>query len=212
MVISKFGYTMVLCPEKVIFLSDRKTLLMADVHLGKASHFRKAGLGIPLDIYKQDLRSLNDVIIKYQPEEIVIMGDLFHSTYNFEWEEFLDLLSVFKDINFILLKGNHDILLSKRYKANNLIVKEQMEMNNIILTHEPLNSVPEGRYNLYGHIHPAVRIKGRSKQSLRLPCFIFTEDSGILPAFGRFTGLATLKPNKSSEVYVVSENEVIQLQ
>ncbi len=203
---------MVLCPEKVIFLPDRKTLLMADVHLGKASHFRKAGLGIPLDIYKQDLRSLNDLIIKYQPEEIVIMGDLFHSTYNFEWEEFLDLLSVFKDINFILLKGNHDILLSKWYKANNLIVKEQMEMNNIILTHEPLNSVPEGRYNLYGHIHPAVRIKGRSKQSLRLPCFIFTEDSGILPAFGRFTGLATLKPNKSSEVYVVSENEVIQLQ
>jgi DNA ligase-associated metallophosphoesterase len=202
---------MILSHEKVIFLPKEKILLLADVHLGKVSHFRKEGIGIPQDTYKQDFRSLNDVIIRFSPKHIVIMGDLFHSTYNREWDDFIEFISVFENLQFTLVKGNHDILQKNRYLATNFKVVEELLLDKMIITHEPLDIVPDEMFNIYGHIHPAVRIRGRSKQSLRLPCFMFYHNRAIMPAFGRFTGLATQKPTVENDIYVISDNSVIHL-
>jgi DNA ligase-associated metallophosphoesterase len=202
---------MILGSEKVIFLPDLSTLLIADLHLGKVAHFRKAGIGIPFESYKEDYRSLNDVLINYSPNKIVIVGDLFHSTYNNDWENFIEFLSVFSEKQFILVKGNHDIMSDVRYASPNLSLVETYILGDLIITHEPMVEIQEKKYNLYGHLHPGVRIKGRSKQSLRLPCFYFENNFGIMPAFGRFTGLALQNPNVDTEVFIIAEEKVISL-
>lgn len=211
MEISKFGHRMILGSEKVIFLPDLSTLLIADLHLGKVAHFRKAGIGIPLESYKEDYRVLNDVLIHYGPNKIVIVGDLFHSIYNNDWENFIEFLSVFSEKQFILVKGNHDVMSDVRYASSNLTLVEDYTIGDLIITHEPLEEIQEKKYNLYGHLHPGVRIKGRSKQSLRLPCFYFENNFGIMPAFGRFTGLALQTPTVETEVFVIAEEKVISL-
>ena len=79
-----------------------------------------------------------------------------------------------------------------------------------IFTHEPLE-IEHKLYNLAGHIHPGVRLKGKGNQQHRLPCFYFGKKSGILPAFGSFTGLATIKVKKENRVFVITKTEVIKV-
>ena len=90
---------------------------------------------------------------------------------------------------------------------------EPYEQGPFILTHHPLKEeeVPEGLYNLCGHIHPAVYLRGRGKQGMKLPCFHFTTKQGVLPAFGEFTGTAIMRTKKKDQVFVVSGEKVIEM-
>jgi len=67
------------------------------------------------------------------------------------------------------------------------------------------------KYNLIGHIHPGVQLKGSAKQSIKLPCFYFGVQQGILPAFGAFTGLTALKVKKNYRVFVIVEKTVFEV-
>jgi metallophosphoesterase superfamily enzyme len=55
---------------------------------------------------------------------------------------------------------------------------------------------------LSGHIHPCVRLSGKARNSMTLPCFWFAEKFGVLPAFGDFTGTYRVVPKKGDQVYV----------
>jgi hypothetical protein len=54
-------------------------------------------------------------------------------------------------------------------------------------------------------------VNGLGKQSLRFPCFYFTQNHCILPAFGKFTGLANINPGKYDVVYALVEDNIIKL-
>ena len=210
--IHKGGENLLLCPEKVIFVPEKKVLLMADLHLGKVTHFRKAGIPGPDQARKTDFRKLNDTIELYNPEKVILLGDLFHSNYNSCWDDFVEFIDIYQTIDFSLVIGNHDILSSPKYEKSRLTLHDQsLSLGDLVLTHEPLDHVPEGKYNLYGHLHPGVRLIGGSKQTLRLPCFHFNENQGVLPAFGRFTGLYIIAPKAGDEVFAITANAVIKV-
>ena len=84
-------------------------------------------------------------------------------------------------------------------------------MDPFLLSHHPMKEVPEGQYNLAGHIHPCVYLSGQGRQRTRLACFYFGEQQGILPAFGTFTGMASLQVKRGEQVYVIAENSVIEV-
>ncbi|MGB3619143.1 MAG: phosphoesterase, partial [Catalinimonas sp.] len=65
-------------------------------------------------------------------------------------------------------------------------------------------------YALAGHLHPAVRLNGGGA-SLRLPCYWFGAQQGLLPAFGAFTGTATVRPRAGDGVFVIAEEQVMQV-
>jgi len=69
-------------PYKVIYIPDMKTLLIADVHIGKVSHFRKNGMAIPSTIIDTNFLRLNHCLEFFNPDEIYFLGDLFHSRWN----------------------------------------------------------------------------------------------------------------------------------
>ena len=66
-------------------------------------------------------------------------------------------------------------------------------------------------YNLAGHIHPGVRMIGGGRQIITLPCFYFGEKQGLLPAFGIFTGLKRITPEKNDKVFVIAENRIVEV-
>ena len=74
------------------------------------------------------------------------------------------------------------------------------------LAHEPV-PVP-GAYVLAGHLHPCVTLGGRASQRLRLPCFHFGASTGVLPAFGAFTGMHPVRPVAGERVYLVADGVV----
>lgn len=195
-----------------MYWQEHKILLFADVHFGKAAHFRKAGIAIPEQIHQSDLDRIKYLTRLYNPQRIIFLGDLFHSAYNNTWQTFENFWKKEIDIVPELILGNHDILDATHYSFlqlhhGNLIIDP------FILSHYPLETTElSGYYNLCGHIHPSIRITGRAKQSLRVECFYFSKNHGILPAFGNFTGSFNM-PVKSSDdkIFAVTNQKILQL-
>ncbi len=210
MTISLEGHTLTLLPQKAIWWEEEGALLIADLHLGKANHFRKAGLAVPHAPNVTNLENLIALLQAYQPQRVLFMGDLFHSHYNIEWESFGQVLSHFPGTEFELIQGNHDIMSDYQYEKISLrIYRDPLKLGNFLLSHEPLEDF-EG-YNLAGHIHPGVRMRGRGRQSLRLPCFYFGKRQGLMPAFGALTGTYALKPSTGDSIYVIVEGKILQV-
>lgn len=74
------------------------------------------------------------------------------------------------------------------------------------------NTQTESRYIFSGHIHPGISIRGIAKQSLHFPCFYFTDNYCVLPAFSRFTGTHSIDPQKGENVFAIVENQILQVQ
>lgn len=207
------GEELYLLPEKALYSPKHKTLLAADLHLGKVGHFRQAGIAIPGELAEADLLTLDNIISDHDIEQIIILGDLFHSGVNFDMNLFASWRDKNKDIQIDLVKGNHDVLTGEVYSYFNInTYKKYYLWQNILLTHEPMSNdlqLAGCNYVLCGHVHPAVRLVGRGRQSVKLPCFFFGEKQGILPAFGEFTGGFVVKPKPKEKVFVISEGTTV---
>ena len=201
--------TLHLLSEKAIFLPDHDMLIVSDLHFGKIEHFRKNGIGLPVNAARKDIDKLEILIGKVRATDIVFLGDLFHSDYNNAWPAFKKMLERFPSKTFHLVLGNHDILDESLYSGIELAY--QLDINDLILTHEPMDVITEGKYNLCGHIHPGVKLKGKGKQSLRIPCFYFGKHTGILPSFGTFTGTHVMKPVEGDRIFVVQDELVLEV-
>jgi DNA ligase-associated metallophosphoesterase len=193
--------------QKAVFWREEKTLVISDLHLGKASHFRKHGIAIPNNSAKRDLEKLQDLILEFQPNTIIFLGDLFHSHYNKEWDDFIKLRKQFSEISFILIKGNHDILSPQHFIENNILIYDTLEIYNILFSHEKKENT-DCIFQFYGHSHPGIKIKGTGKLSVKLPCFAQQKNSLMLPAFGALTGLHLISKNDYEKIYAVGEEKI----
>lgn len=212
MVISLQEETFRLHSYRALFWEERSALMMADLHLGKVSHFRRAGIPVPVAASDANWDRLYSLLLDLKPKQVFFLGDLFHSEYNPVWEDLGQLIQQFSGIDFILIRGNHDVLPAHCYEEAGLtLYAEGKPEGPFWLTHHPVADPPTGYYNLAGHIHPGVTLRGLGKLSKRVPCFYFGEKGGILPAFGTFTGLANVRPVNGDRVYVLAGDEVLEV-
>jgi DNA ligase-associated metallophosphoesterase len=200
-----------LLSQRALYWEAQKTLLLADLHLGKVNHFRKAGLPVPVKANEKNVELLLEIIQLTKPERVIFLGDLFHSHYNEEWEVFGQLLKNFPTISFELVVGNHDILSDHQYQKLGIIMHQELQLGPFLLTHHPLENYAGELYNLAGHVHPGARLVGKGRQSLTLPCFHFGKQQGLLPAFGAFTGLSQVSPKKNDQIFVIVEDKILKV-
>ncbi len=198
-----------LLPEKALWLPEHRMLVLADLHLGKITHFRKAGLYMPAVNGQADLLLLQELMDRYQPSFLVFLGDLFHSQVNSEWLLLVDFLHQNPGMKPILIRGNHDILPVEYFNDSHMDVLDEMQVGNLLLSHEPLQDLPEQVLNIAGHIHPGYLLQVRGRQTYKLPCFYLHGQTFLLPAFGRFTGLYTVKKDLNNNVFVIAGQNVI---
>lgn len=200
--------TLYLLPEKALFWEEKKLLVIADLHLGKAGHFRKSGIPVSDLVHSKDILTLDKLIQRHKPKEVILLGDLFHSDHNQGWEVFRRWLKSKAPLPFKLVLGNHDVLEFSNYRIDNLEVMESLDIYPFSFTHIPDS---HSLYNIAGHIHPAVRLRGKARQSVRIPCYYFGHKNGILPAFGNFTGTARINIEKTDSVFGIAESRVIKI-
>lgn len=202
------GETLHLLSEKAILWQN--ILLVSDVHLGKVNHFRKNGLAIPIKAGQDNYVRLAALIRNYKPERVLFLGDLFHSSINQDWDRFTSFLSTFPGVSFELILGNHDIIDLKVFQKHlDAVYLESLIIDPFILTHHPQHHA--SYYNLCGHIHPSFKLTGRGRQSMRLPCFHFSDSCGILPAFGTFTGTHTIQPSETDKIFLIANKELVKI-
>lgn len=198
--------TFILHPSGALFWEDRKALLISDVHLGKISHFRKHGVAIPNTAVSKNFTRLTEVVDYFDPEKVVFLGDLFHSSKNSEWNLFVEWAECCV-AQIILIAGNHDVIKKENYDKIEVKVFQELEIDGFLLTHHPTEG--DGVYNFAGHIHPGIELCGFGKQSLKLSCFFQSRNQMILPAFGEFTGKYIMVPAKGDVIYAITKEEVI---
>ncbi len=197
-------------PAKAILWPKENILLIADLHLGKINHFRKSGIPVPVDAEYENLDRLAYLLLNHKVDRVLVLGDLFHSTYNQVWRLFKTFLTRFETIQFDLIMGNHDILEESHYDASNLtIYKYSLSLGPFYFTHHPESSA--GVYNICGHVHPSVHLRGTARQGIRLPCFYFSKHQAILSAFGAFTGNGKIKGNKSDHIFAIADGTIVKV-
>ena len=206
-----------LSSERVVFWEDEKALILSDSHFGKTGHFRKSGVPVPQNIFLEDLQRLFNLLQFYKPEQLIVVGDLFHSHANKELDLFSRWRKDFSHVSFVLVKGNHDILPAGWYRENNIEVVECLEIHGILLMHdkecenEAMNK-PHLKGIISGHVHPAVALKSGPRQAVSLPCFYFNGIHCILPAFSHFTGNYVVRPQKKDAVFAITSKEIMRLE
>jgi uncharacterized protein len=213
-----------LTTDRTMFWEEEKALVVSDLHFGKTGHFRKSGIAIPASIYKEDLQRLVVQIQYFQPRELIIVGDMFHSSANKELELFLKWRSDLSGIGIRLVRGNHDILQEDWYANADIQLSQQtLTRNQFHFIHDISDQLTKKKgffknekgkrlYFFSGHLHPGIRIDGAGRQSLYFPCFYFGKKYAVLPAFSRFTGTAAIYPESEDQVFAIVNQELIRLQ
>ncbi|HNG18359.1 MAG TPA: ligase-associated DNA damage response endonuclease PdeM [Candidatus Obscuribacter sp.] len=211
------GETITVLPDKAVFLPSRKTLLVSDIHLGKGQAFRARQFFAPAGVCAADLQRLLQVVTAYKAERLIILGDLVHSRdgINEELDRlFLDFRAKTKNVETILVLGNHDLRVNFSSKWRLSLVNGGFEEDGFFFEHgdedtkaqinENNKTNRSGLFRFSGHIHPAVRLHGAGKASERMPCFWLRsrERCLVLPSFGRLTGAFTVSPQTSDRVFI----------
>jgi DNA ligase-associated metallophosphoesterase len=207
------GEDLVLLPERVAFWPAKKALFVADFHLGKAASFRKAGIPLPSGTTTENVERLGHAIDKTGAKQVVFLGDFLHSKEGraaSTFARFAQWRETRRSVELTIVRGNHDKKAGDPPQAWGARCIEAGErLGPFVLNHEP-GAARGGGYALAGHIHPAVRLCAFG-ESLRLPCFWFGARYGVLPAFGAFTGNAEVLPRRGDQVFVIAEQEVLQV-
>jgi DNA ligase-associated metallophosphoesterase len=202
--------------ERAVYWPAKKMIIVADVHLGKTGHFRKSGIAVPQQVFKEDMQRLVTLLQMYKPEQLIIVGDLVHSKQNKELDLFIRWRNNFRLLNIELIKGNHDSLQKSWYDTASINVHaDLLQIEKFAFIHDGTDiakhSIQSDVYFFTGHVHPCVSIKGSSRQSLCFPCYYFSSSYSILPAFSYFTGSAVIEPKRSDTVVAIVNKELIKI-
>ena len=197
-------HTLTLLGGRAAWDAARRTLLVADLHLGKAESFQAHGVPMPSDGDRQTLNALLALSHQHQPQQVVVLGDLIHSRLGLtaDLRAKLRALPELLGCALHLVGGNHEL----GSWIEGLPQEPAQAQGPWWLSHEP-DSRP-GYLNICGHLHP-VALVGRGSNRLRLPCFSYAPgiERLALPAFGALTGGHPVDPGE--QVWLVAEGQVV---
>jgi DNA ligase-associated metallophosphoesterase len=172
-------------PQGALFWPSRRALLVADLHLEKASWFARLGQMLPPYDTLATLSDLSDVVASTGATEIWCLGDSFHDRHGCDRlsaDARALLTGLTAATRWTWITGNHDPGIADHCGG---AVVDEAEVDGLLLRHEA--DPAERRPELSGHFHPKLRISHRGRQVSRR-CFVATERKVILPAFGALTG------------------------
>jgi uncharacterized protein len=207
------GERLVLLPERAAYWGRAHTLLVADPHFGKAAAFRAAGVPVPRGTTTGSLARLDAALGRTGARRIVFLGDFLHAREGREPEttrvvaEWRRRRSV---IDMVLVRGNHDKRAGDPGPEIDIrCVDGPVVEPPFVFTHKPAMS--DLGYVICGHVHPAARLTGPGRETLRLPCFWAGARTMVLPAFGEFTGAAEIDAEQGDRVWVIADGVVLDV-
>ena len=207
------GEAVVLLPERALWWPRERALFVADVHLGKAASFRALGQPVPAGTTRDNLDRLSGLVNALGARSLVVLGDFLHAA-TAQQAQVIDPVLAWRErhaaLRCLLVRGNHDSHAGDPPAALRFdIVDEPFRVGPFAACHHPQQVA--GAMVLAGHLHPAVQLRGRGLDRLRLACFCEGENWLILPAFGAFTGSTLELPAQTLRCYAVGGGLVMAL-
>ena len=195
--------------KRAMFWPSESALLVADVHLGKASLMRQAGAALPRGTTTGDLDRLSALVADHRPQRLLVLGDLTHGaeTLDAPWlQKFAEWRREHASLAITLVAGNHDrhMVLPEL----DIDIVPDLDLPPFHLSHAP--TTHSQLHVIAGHLHPAARFRD-GRIALRWPAFWIGERRSVLPAFGSLTGLAPLSADRADRVYAVTPGGILAL-
>jgi len=207
-----------LLPGRAALLPASRTLLVADLHLGKAATFRRAGIPVPEGSAQRDLARVAELIRGHEARRLIVLGDLFHARSGCTPEvfaEFASLRSQIATTAVVLVMGNHDRAVGRLPDALGLdACVPSLDEPPFYFVHEPATGVAASARDLFtvaGHLHPTISIRSPSGDRLADRCFVAEPAVLILPAFGSFTGGHRIEPTKNMRLWIARDDGVAEV-
>jgi len=171
--------------DGALFWPARNALLVADLHLEKASWFALAGQFLPPYDSHATLSALAAEVESTGATRLYCLGDSFHDRFGCDRLPAIAralLTELTARLDWTWIVGNHDRGFSDHCGGR---LSEEVELGGIILRHEAVRDDP--RPEMSGHYHPKLRVSLRGR-SVSRRCFVVSPTKLILPAFGALTG------------------------
>jgi DNA ligase-associated metallophosphoesterase len=179
------GHELVALPQGALYWPARRALLVADLHLEKASWFAGHGQMLPPYDSLATLADLTALAAATDPQEIWCLGDSFHDVGGCERlpPQACEMLAhLTRTHRWTWITGNHDPVVPAMVGGSAM---PEALVDGIVLRHEADRHDP--RPEMSGHFHPKLRIHRRGRLVSRR-CFVASATKLILPAFGALTG------------------------
>jgi DNA ligase-associated metallophosphoesterase len=179
------GETFVPSPGGALFWQSRQALLVADLHLEKASWFARLGQLLPPYDSHATLAALQEDAERTGARRIYCLGDSFHDRFGCERlpaDSRALLESLTSRFDWTWIVGNHDPGFADHCGGT---IVEEVELCGILLRHEAQPREP--RPEISGHFHPKLRLSINGRRISRR-CFVASDRKLILPAYGTLTG------------------------
>lgn len=200
-----------------VLVAGESSLLVADLHLGKDSTFRRSGLAVPSGTNESTLQQVSRLLELTSAKRLVMLGDLIHARSSLSRgvvETFAEFRESHSDVEFSLVRGNHD-RVSRFPDAWGL---SELPAGSILgelrLHHEPTDrggQNGERVLDVAGHLHPSFRLQSRTESLGRLPCFWFRRGCLVLPAIGEFTGTHNIRRGRLDRIWVDANGTLMEI-
>ena len=184
------GHELALGTGRALYWPAERALLVADLHLEKASWFAQRGQMLPPYDSRDTLERLADAVRITDARRVITLGDNFHDDagalrLDAHCTGMLEALT--RALDWVWITGNHDEALPKGFGGT---IVPELQLGGITLRHEA--RAGEAAPEMSGHYHPKLRVNIRNRHIAR-PCAVVGRDAGgsermILPAFGTLTG------------------------
>lgn len=184
------GHEMALGTARALYWPAERALLVADLHLEKASWFAQRGSMLPPYDSRDTLERLAQAVKATGARRIITLGDNFHGdagAHRLDAHCTGMLEALTRSLDWVWITGNHDEALPKGFGGK---IVGELELGGVILRHEARRG--ETAPEMSGHYHPKLRVNVRNRHIAR-PCAVMGRSASgaermILPAFGTLTG------------------------
>ena len=175
----------IVADDAALYWPTHRALLVADLHLEKASAFATGGQMLPPYDSRATLEELAALALQFAAAKIICLGDNFHDDdgeHRLGGDAGSILTQLTTQYDWLWITGNHDRGLAAKWGGTTAL---EHALSGILLRHEaePHENQPE----MSGHFHPKYRQQLRGRMVSRR-CFVRTANKLIMPAFGAFTG------------------------
>jgi DNA ligase-associated metallophosphoesterase len=163
----------------------QQMLLVADLHLEKASSFARGGQMLPPYDSLATLEKLERLIASTGARTVICLGDNFHDRgaegrLSGRAAEILKQLTI--QTEWIWITGNHDPQVEAKWGGRS---KDELLVGGITMRHEAQATFPN--LEISGHYHPKLRVN-INRRNVARHCFVVSERKLIMPAFGSLAG------------------------
>ncbi len=200
---------------RVLSLPDHAALLLADLHLGKADLFQRAGISLPVGSDAGDLERLSQCVHRHKATRLFLLGDVIHGAtspqapWRESWRAFRERHPA---LEIVAISGNHD-RHERDALGDSVCVVAAHVLGPLRLQHHPRPRASarggEG-FVVAGHLHPLVLLEDCGRRH-RLPCFWLQAGQLVLPAFGATTRGQSFQAGREDRIIAVTPAGLLEI-